>query len=142
MTEICEVSYIRIGKDYFPPTTHRNHEDKTKQLKLKQMDRTQQIKEAHPWLSYDEAVKVLLYHHQGSMWIQNLERDKLDRSMEAFTKLIRSKSSKALKPFVKYVLGVYYNGVDEYGNLIEESSREESFERRWNKARAILLKTK
>ena len=114
----------------------------TKQLTLKQMNRTQQINEAHPWLSYDEVVKVLLYHHQGSMWIQNLERDKLQRSMEEFTKLVISKSRKALEPFVEYVLGVYYNGVDEYGNQIEESSREESFEHRWNKARAILLKSK
>ncbi len=107
------------------------------------MDRTQQIKEAHPWLSYDEVVKVLLYHHhQGSMWIQNLERDKLQRSMEEFTKFVISKSRKALEPFVEYVLEVYYNGVDSYGNQIEESSREESFEHRWNKARAILLKSK
>ena len=106
------------------------------------MDRTQQIKESHPWLSYDEAVKVLLYHHQGSMWIQSLERDKLQRSMEAFTKLVKSKRRKALKPFVDYVLGAYYNGVDEYGNQIEELSRDESFEHRWNKARAILLKSK
>ena len=37
---------------------------------------------------------------------------------------------------------VYYNGVDEYGNQIEESSREESFEDRWNKARVILIKSK
>ena len=114
----------------------------TKQLTLKQMNRTQQIKEAHPWLSYDEVVKLILYHHQGSMWIQHLEQDKLQRSMEAFTKLVKSKSRKALEPFVEYVLGVYYNGVDEYGNQIEESIREESFERRWNKARAILLKSK
>ena len=114
----------------------------TKQLTLKQMNRTQQINEAHPWLSYDEVVKVLLYHHQGSIWIQNLERDGLQKSMEAFTKLVKSKSRKALEPFVEYVLGVYYNGVDEYGNQIEESSREESFERRWNRARAILLKSK
>ncbi len=94
------------------------------------MDRTQQIKDAHPWLSYDDSVKVLLYHHQGSIWIQSLERDKLQKSMEAFTKLVKSKSRKALKPFVEYVLDVYYNGVDEYGNQIEESSREESFEYR------------
>ena len=114
----------------------------TKQLTLKQMNRTQQINEAHPWLSYDEVVKVLLYHHQGSMWVQNLERNQLERSMEEFTKLVKSKTRKALKPFVKYVLEVYYNGVDEYGNQIEESSREESFERRWNRARAILLKSK
>ena len=106
------------------------------------MNRTQQINEAHPWLSYDEVVKVLLYHYQGSMWIQNLQRDKLERSMEAFKKLVNSKSRKALKPFGGYVLGVYYNGLDEYGNQIEESSREESFEQRWNRARAILLKSK
>ena len=106
------------------------------------MDRTQQIKEAHPWLSNDEVVKVLIYHHQGSSWIQNLQRDKLQRSMETFTKLVNSKRMKTLEPFVEYVLGVYYNGLDEYGNQIEESSREESLERRWNRARAILLKSK
>ena len=106
------------------------------------MDRTQQIKDAHPWLSYEEVVKVILYHHQGSMWVQNLERDKLQRSMEEFSKLVISKSRKALEPFVKYVLDVYYNDVDEYGNQIEESSREGSFEHRWNQARAILLKSK
>ena len=76
------------------------------------------------------------------MWVQNLERNELERSMEAFTKLVKSKSRKALEPFVKYVLDVYYNGVDQYGNQIEESSREESFERRWNRGRAILLKRK
>ena len=106
------------------------------------MDRTQQIKDAHPWLSYEEVVKVILYHHQGSMWVQNLKRGKLERSMEAFTKLVKSKPKKALEPFVEYVLNVYYNGTDEYGNQIEESSREESFEQRWNEARATLLKNK
>ena len=104
------------------------------------MDRTQQIKDAHPWLSYDEVVKVILYHHQGSMWIQNLHRDKLERSMEAFTKLLKSKRKNALKPFVEYVLGVYYSGVDQYGNQIEVSK--ESFENRWHKAREILLTSK
>ena len=106
------------------------------------MNSTQQIKEAHSWLSYDEVVKIILYHHQGSMWIKNLERNELQRSMEAFTKLVKSKSRKALGPFVEFVLDVYYNGVDDYGNQIEESSREESFERRWNRARAILLNGK
>ncbi len=65
-----------------------------------------------------------------------------ERSMEAFVKLVKFKSRKALEPFVEYVLDVYYNGVDEYGNQIEESSKEKSFEYRWNKARAILLKSK
>ena len=104
------------------------------------MDRTQQIKDAHPWLSYDEVVKVLIYHHQGSSWIKNLQSEKLQRSMEAFTKLLKSKSRKALEPFVKYVLNDYYSGVDNYGNQIEVSK--ESFETRWNKARAILLRSK
>ena len=104
------------------------------------MDRTQQIKEAHPWLSYDEIVKVILYHHQGSIWIKNLQRDKLERSMEAFIKLLKSKSMKALKPFAKNVLSVYYSGVDKYGNQIEVSK--ESFEERWLKAREILLASK
>ena len=126
----------------YPHATPRNYREITRQLTIKKMDRAQQIKDAHPWLNYDDAVKVLLYHHQGSMWIQNLERVRLERSMEAFTKLVKSKSRKALEPFVEYVLGVYYNGVDEYGNQIEESSREQSFEHRWNKARAILLKSK
>jgi len=49
------------------------------------MNRTQQIKEAHPWLSYNEVVKVILYHHQGSIWIQNLRINEFERSMEAFT---------------------------------------------------------
>ena len=106
------------------------------------MDRTQQIKDAHPWLSYDEVVKVLIYHHQGSSWIQNLKSEKLQQSMESFSKLVISKSRKALEPFVNYVLKEYYNGVDKYGNQIDESSREESFEHRWKKARAILLKSK
>ena len=47
---------------------------------------------------------------------------------------------KALKPFVEYVLGVYYNGVDKNGNQIEVNK--ESFEKRWHKARAILLTSK
>ena len=54
------------------------------------MERSQQIKDARPWLSYDDAVKILLYHHQGSVWIKNFKSDKIERSMEAFTKLIKS----------------------------------------------------
>ena len=60
--------------------------------------------------------------------------------MEAFTKLLKSKSMEALKPFVEYVLGVYYSGADKYGNQIEVNK--ESFENRWNKAREILLTSK
>ena len=83
------------------------------------MERTRQIKDAHPWLSYEEVLKVLLYHHQGSMWVQKLERNELERSMDAFTKLVKSKDKKALEPFVEYVLGEYYNGVDKHGQQIQ-----------------------
>jgi len=34
-------------------------------------------------------------------WLMNLDRGKLERSMEAFTKLLKSKSKKALEPFVE-----------------------------------------
>ena len=47
---------------------------------------------------------------------------------------------KALKPFVDYVQDIQYSGVDKYGNQIEVSK--ESFEKRWNKARAILERDK
>ena len=56
--------------------------------------------------------------------------------MEAFTKLLKSKNRKAVEPFLEYVLNVYYKGLDKYGNQIEVSK--DSFEKRWNKARAIL----
>ena len=79
---------------------------------------TQQIKKANPLLSYKEAVKVLLYHHKGSIWIYNLQRDKLKQSMDN-SSLYISKKRKALQPFVEYVLGEYYNGVDKYCNQIE-----------------------
>ncbi len=77
-----------------PP--YRKTHIETKQLTLKHMDRTQQIKEAHPWLSYNEAFKVLLYHHQGSMWIHKLQRDKLERSMEAFQSFLNQRAGKPL----------------------------------------------
>ena len=62
------------------------------------MNSTQQIKEAHPWLSYDEVVKILLYHQQGSLWIKSLKRGELERSMEAFTKLVNLRIEKPLNP--------------------------------------------
>ena len=47
---------------------------------------------------------------------------------------------KALKPFVEYILEFYYSGVDKYGNQMGVSK--ESFEKRWHKAREILLTSK
>ena len=126
----------------YPHTTPSKTTQTELTIKTKKMDRTQEIKDAHPWLSFEEVVKILIYHHQGSSWIQNLKSDKLQRSMEAFTKLLKSKSRKALEPFVTYVLKEYCNGVGKYGNQIDKYDREESFEHRWKKERAILLKSK
>ena len=47
---------------------------------------------------------------------------------------------KVLKPYVDYLQDVYYSGADKYGNQIEVSK--ESFEKRWNKAKAILERDK
>ena len=100
LTEMYQIIYtVQHGPMHPHVTPSKTLE--TKQLTLKHMDRTQKIKEAHPWLRYNEAFKVLLYHHQGSMCIHKLQRDKLERSMEAFAKLLKSKSRKALKPFVE-----------------------------------------
>ena len=68
------------------------------------------------------------------------KREKLEQSMQGSSKLVISKARETLGSFVEYVLGMYYNGVDEYGNQIEVSK--ESFEKRWHKARAILLTSK
>ena len=38
------------------------------------MNRTQQIKEAHPWLSYDEVVKILLYQAGFTVETEAIER--------------------------------------------------------------------
>ena len=65
------------------------------------------------------------------------EWEHFDYHGELKSKLVMLKGREALKPFVEFVLGVYYSGVDEYGNQIEVSK--ESFEKRWHKAREILL---
>ena len=63
--------------------------------------------------------------------------------MNKFTLINKERSRiKVFETLVEYVLDVYYNGVDHYGNQIEESTREDYFERRWNRARAIILKSK
>ena len=42
--------------------------------------------------------------------MKNLERNKLESSMEAFKKLVNVRVG-TLKPFLEYVLGVYYKDV-------------------------------
>ena len=55
---------------------------------------------------------------------------------------VRNKWRKeAYEPFVEYALDVHYNGVVSM-TIRQKKRREESFERRWNRARVILLKSK
>ena len=62
--------------------------------------------------------------------------------MQDFSKLVISKTrGRGIHgPFAEYVLGVHYNRTDKHGNQIEASK--ESFEKRWHKAREILLASK
>ena len=48
------------------------------------MDRTQQIKKAHPWLSNEEVVKVLIYSDQGLRWIKNTDGLNHQKEMDKF----------------------------------------------------------
>ena len=70
------------------------------------------------------------------------KREKLEQSMQDFSKLVISKTrGRGIHgPFAEYVLDVQYNGVYKYGNQVEVSK--ESFEKRWHKAREILITSK
>ena len=85
-----------------------------------------------------KAIKAATLNHKTNLPIAIGTKCRWKRSQSS----LNLRAGKALEPFIEYALDVYYNGVDQYGNHIEESSREESFERRWNRARAILLKSK
>tara|TARA_B100001057_G_scaffold431400_1_gene458822 strand:+ start:288 stop:503 length:216 start_codon:yes stop_codon:yes gene_type:complete len=68
------------------------------------------------------------------------KREKLKQSTQDSSKLVISKTRETLGHFAEYVLGVHYNRTDKHGNQIEASK--ESFEKRWHKAREILLASK
>ena len=95
------------------------------------MDRTQQIKDAHPWLSYDEVVKVLIYSDQGLRWIKNTDGLNHQKEMDKFIDNIVSKPRRKIKEFVAFVKDKYF--VPE-----AEEVDNEDFIRRWNGAYEIL----
>ena len=67
------------------------------------MDRTQQIKDAHPWLSYKKIVKVLIYSDQDLRWIKNTDGLNPQKEMEKFKDNIVSKSRKQIREFLVFV---------------------------------------
>ena len=95
------------------------------------MDRTQQIKDAHPWLSYDEVVKVLIYSDQGLRWIKNTSGLNHQKEMDKFTDNIVSKPRRKIKEFVAFVK-------DKYFSPEGEEVDNEDFIRRWNEAYEVL----
>ena len=95
------------------------------------MDRTQQIKDAHPWLSYDEVVKVLIYSDQGLRWIKNTSGLNHQKEMDKFIDNIVSKPRRKIKEFVAFVKDKYFA---TEGKEVDN----EDFIRRWNGAYEIL----
>ena len=92
--------------------------------------RTDLLQETHG-LTLDEAAKVLAYHQQGAQWIQGLEHDKLQASMDEFTELLLKKPRDKVQAFITYVKEKYWAKPDEDLNKNE-------FERRWAGGQTIL----
>ena len=95
------------------------------------MDRTQEINEAHPWLSYEEVVKVLIYSDQGLRWIKNTSGLNHQKEMDKFIDNIVSKPRRKIKEFVAFVK-------DKYFAPEGEEVDNEDFIRRWNGAYEVL----
>ena len=95
------------------------------------MDRTQQIKDAHPWLSYEEVVKVLIYSDQGLRWINNTDGHNHQKEMDKLIDEVVSKPRKQIKDFVAFVK-------DKYFAPEGEEVDNEDFIRRWNGAYEVL----
>ena len=94
------------------------------------MTRTDAIQKAHG-LSLDEAVKVLMFNHQGAQWIKGLEHDKLQDSMDEFTDRLLKTPRDKVQVFTTYLKEKYWAKPEEDINKTE-------FERRWMGGQAIL----
>ena len=88
------------------------------------------LQETHG-LTLGEAVKVLAYHQQGAQWIQGLEHDKLQASMDEFTELLLKTPRDKVQAFITYVKEKYWAKPEEDVNKTE-------FERRWMDGQSIL----
>ena len=95
------------------------------------MDRTQLIKEAHPWLSNEEVVKVLIYSDQGVRWIKNVDGLNHQKEMDKLIDEVVSKPRKQINEFVVFVK-------DKYFAPDGEEVDNEDFIRRWNGAYEVL----
>ena len=94
------------------------------------MTRTDAIQAAHA-LSLDEAVKVLMFNHQGAQWIKGLEHDKLQDSLDEFTELLLKTSREKVQAFTTFFKEKYWAKPEEEISKVE-------FERRWTGGQTIL----
>ena len=98
------------------------------------MTRTDAIQNAHG-LSIEDTVRVLLYQHQGTQWIEGLEHKKLQESMDRFTELIVNAPRDKVKTFIDYINKNY---IAKDGEQVTKAS----FEERWTKGKKILTRNK
>ena len=98
------------------------------------MTRTDAIQKAHG-LSLEDTVRVLLYQHQGTQWIEGLEHKKLQESMDRFTELIVKAPRDKVKTFIDYINKNY---IAKDGEEVTKAS----FEERWRRGQKILARNK
>ena len=98
------------------------------------MTRTDAIQNAHG-LSLDEAVKVLMFNHQGAQWIKGVDSFHLQDAMDEYTERIKNLPTSTVRKFVEYIKNDYWAKPDE------EVSKAD-FEARWHKGQRILTRNK
>jgi hypothetical protein len=98
------------------------------------MTRTDDIQSAHG-LSLDEAVKILMFNHQGAQWIKGVDSYHLQDAMDKYTERIANLPTSTVRKFIEYIK------TDYWAQPEEEVSRA-SFEARWLKGEKILRESK
>ena len=98
------------------------------------MTRSDDIQAAHG-LSLDEAVKVLMFNHQGAQWIEGVDSYHLQDAMDNYTERIANLPTSTVRKFVEHIRTDYWAKPDE------EVSKA-NFEARWLKGKRILRESK
>ena len=95
------------------------------------MNRTEAIHAAHPWMTFEDTIKVSIYQHQGAQWISGLRDAQLEESMNKYTERITRASREQLEPFVRFLKDRYYA---KQGEDVDSPS----FIERWKEGQKLL----
>ena len=95
------------------------------------MHRTEAIHKAHPWMSFEDTLRVVIYQHQGAQWIKGLTDTKLEDSMNEYTRKITRANRKQLEPFVRHLK-------ERYMAKLDEDVRQADFKERWHEGQKLL----